>query len=803
MSFSGRNFIDLALPKDAFASIENTAAPVSSPSTDVSDDASADLQPAGDGVQPDVRAVEALTVPGMVTPNLTDADDATVVATTTAPLTERLARLTRGEVKALAENGQRVIIHPAVGGLLDFRVVAAPVSSRTLSAGLAAGTRTNSAALRARDSTDDDGGLEPDPKWEPRLTVFLTTPQSGGPRITGPSAGAVVKVTGHWTSMALTDTPTITATLDGQAVGPVAVNASASTYSLDVLVAQAGGHTLTVTGTASAPNSEGLTVQLTSTRTATITVELSGTGTPTTPPIVAITAPKDGTLLLSQAGTAVVTVGGTSAAGTGRTVAKVTLREGAEEYTATPDASGSWSIEIPLSGTGAHTITATATDDQGLSGIAATRAVHVSDQQPFRRLVNRLLIVETLNLSAFLGTFGAGRVIKTYSLLPGESATISVKSYTKSTEEQKSASSIVDSNATDSASDFEDSLASEQSSTEALTETSNYKVGASVSAGWGWGSASINAEFGGSANAARQEAVKNVSNATRKHSLKASTNRNVTVNTEYQVQRETGQEESTVRTISNINVSRTLNFVFRQMNQQHITIIHLTNVRVAHYCEDLMLDAKGLPAFRTDPVTGAKVLDIRPQYREVPLPELRTLLDRVITEDFRDQVRQDILHALSGIPDYQDQLKTAFEFVVPKDDQGNDVPTATYMQFPRGLSATVTDPTQSGADFTVPGIVLGVDVITMRTEGVLVDAVLGPGDGLDQYSKRLQEVALAERQVAVAERQAEVDRVALACKIVTDKDEKAAAVFAKLFPPPLAGTTITTTTTSDGAGSPR
>ena len=73
-------------------------------------------------------------------------------------------------------------------------------------------------------------------------------------------------------------------------------------------------------------------------------------------------------------------------------------------------------------------------------------------------------------------------------------------------------------------------------------------------------------------------------------------------------------------------------------------------------------------------------------------------------------------------------------------------------------------PEQSGATFTVPGIVLGVDVITMRTEGVLVDAVLGPGDGLDAYSKALQEVALAERRVAVAERQAEVDRLKLARK---------------------------------------
>jgi hypothetical protein len=85
----------------------------------------------------------------------------------------------------------------------------------------------------------------------------------------------------------------------------------------------------------------------------------------------------------------------------------------------------------------------------------------------------------------------------------------------------------------------------------------------------------------------------------------------------------------------------------------------------------------------------------------------------------------------------------------------------------------------------------------MRTEGVMVDAVLGPGNGLDQYSKELQEIALAERQVAVAERQAEVDRVALGREIVVDKDEVSAAVFAKVFPPTPVGTTVTTTTSNN------
>lgn len=38
------------------------------------------------------------------------------------------------------------------------------------------------------------------------------------------------------------------------------------------------------------------------------------------------------------------------------------------------------------------------------------------------------LIVEEYRLSNFLGQYGAGRTVKTFSLLPGESTTISVTS---------------------------------------------------------------------------------------------------------------------------------------------------------------------------------------------------------------------------------------------------------------------------------------------------------------------------------------------------------------------------------------
>lgn len=786
IAFSGSNYIEIRLPAEAFKSVETQ---VTSP---------------GAGSSPNelfsrngtaVQAGDALQLPPGVRAN-GDADDAApVLGEVDGPVTERLRRLTRGRVRDLAACGQRVVVRRAIGGVLDFQVTPAPVPAVAALAGLTAGVRAGITAHDIDKNPPGDGGPG-DVLVVPTLVAFLDAPQDNS-SFTGSAAGVVVRVGGRWQSVNTSGAPAVVVALDGQPAEAASVtqgaNGFAGTFSLDLNVPTAGTHAITVTASKSALDSENQTVNLTSTVRRNISVQLeSGDTNPApAPPSVAIAAPHDGQLVISQQGAATLTVSGSAAAGRGATLARVLVESDGHGVDAALAGDGSWAVQVPLDGAGTHAITAIAFDAAGLRSPTASRSVVVSDQQPFRRLLNRLLIVETLNLSSFLGPFGAGRACKTFSLLPGESATISVKSYTKTSEEQKAASSIVDSNATESADSFEDSLAAEQSSNETLTEAQNYKIGANVTAKWGWGSASINGEYSGSANASRQETVKNVANATRKHSLTASSNRTVTINTEYQVQQESGVEESTQRTISNINVSRTLNFVFRQMNQQHVTLIHLTNARAAFYTEDLMLDAQGQPAYRKnpdgtdylDPVTGAKVLDIRPTYRETPLPQLQALLDEGITEDYQSYAQNAILNALSGIPDHQDQLQAAYEWVIPRKQDGTPVPEARYMQFPRGLTTTFVDP-DSDFTVTVPGIVLHYDHITLRTEAVMVETLLGPGDGLDDYAQQLQLVAIAERQAAVDQQQAATERERLAQKIVADKDDAAAAIYAKLYPPP-------------------
>jgi hypothetical protein len=207
---------------------------------------------------------------------------------------------------------------------------------------------------------------------------------------------------------------------------------------------------------------------------------------------------------------------------------------------------------------------------------------------------------------------------------------------------------------------------------------------------------------------------------------------------------------------------------------------------MAHYTEDLMLDATGQPETvedKTDKEGKRRILHIVPTYREVSLPELRPLLSDALIATYPEKVEAAIVNALIAVPDYTDAVHPLIEWVIPKDSKDVPVPGTEYLRFRRDLSADFVD-TNGYTKFHVPGILLSYDHVVMRTEGVLVDAVLGEGDGLDPYSHGLQDAAVAERQVAIAERQAEVDRQALARKIVADKDEVAAGLYAKLFPPP-------------------
>lgn len=79
-----------------------------------------------------------------------------------------------------------------------------------------------------------------------------------------------------------------------------------------------------------------------------------------------------------------------------------------------------------------------------------------------------------------MSAYGAGRTIKTFSLLPGERTQIRVNTYNRSTESLRRATSIVDSTSDETESEFERTLLAEQSRQDGTSKSFESSVATST-----------------------------------------------------------------------------------------------------------------------------------------------------------------------------------------------------------------------------------------------------------------------------------------------------------------------------------
>lgn len=320
-----------------------------------------------------------------------------------------------------------------------------------------------------------------------------------------------------------------------------------------------------------------------------------------------------------------------------------------------------------------------------------------------------IFLVETYKLSNFLGDYGAGKVINTFSLLPGEKTKISIKSYRSSTVKTTEASSIFDSYTSETEDVFEDAVQSENTDKQMEEDTFNYHVEAEAEASWGWGSASVSGGVSGSTNSSRETFAKNMSSSTNKHANKASAQRDIQVNSTSESTTTEGEESVIERQIENINISRTLNFIFRQMNQEFISILHLVDVKVGFYngYEDTKM--------------------------EVPLYDLDTLLNYCIAKpEYIVKIKKDILFALSNIIDYKGQVHADF---ITKRSFNEDGGTKSEFYAVNRKKQSIYD----ANNLPVEGIILNADKNVLRTDGVIVEALLGMSEALGDISRTEKE----------------------------------------------------------------
>ena len=432
------------------------------------------------------------------------------------------------------------------------------------------------------------------------------------------------------------------------------------------------------------------------------------------------------------------------------------------------------------------------TPSEGMLGFSGDFDIIQPRPRPPEQVFPKILFFEKLQISTFLGNYGAGRVIKTFSLFPGEKTKISLKTYQKTVQKEETTvnfgSSVLDSVTEEAAVDFENSIQSEssnkytESEADILNSQKNYnkKEGSGsakvlwglVEAGGSGGSESsneISGEWG--TRSARESFSNTVSNALFKHSARASSKRDVEINTSQEQSTSTTSEKGSERTIErqieNVNVSRTLNLVFRQMVQEYISVLHLTDVKIALYDES--------PG----------------PYPQYSIHELDKFLDAYFTDDpeMRVAVLEGIIRELYFIFDYRDEPKQFLEQInlaFPDTTiDGLDINLPDSVSYLR-VNKSLTTPLEDREFIEVPGVVLKENVITMRTDGVVVDGFLGRGGDpeaglLDTYSASLQTETIREMSLKNALQQEEIDKIALGREVVANNDGRQARVFREVF----------------------
>jgi hypothetical protein len=370
----------------------------------------------------------------------------------------------------------------------------------------------------------------------------------------------------------------------------------------------------------------------------------------------------------------------------------------------------------------------------------------------------RFVIVEHYRLSSFFGDYGAGRTASVFSLMPGEETKLHVRSWRRTEQKMKEASSVFDSFTQEAADDFEQTLESEVTDQAGYEKSKEWNVKFNASSHFGFGkiaSADVGIEVGGagSTHSSREQMSKSVNKSTQHHSSKASGKRETTVSTDIEVSESQEFETITERVVKNTNLSRTLNVVARELNQEFTTYLALVDVTVAfandrgvfdefaiHELDDMLL--KYLPP---PPEPGSIIFDTPPFNR----------------------VRNALLQQIRTVFDFQGTQHDLLETV--------QVPNGRpYLRVRRSHHPDQPNPFYEPGFVPVEGIVLSVSRNTLRTDALIIDSLLGHGVALDNYALGLQQEALRKQQL-------ENRKVEVALGLIESLDEGRLEAYRSLF----------------------
>ena len=413
--------------------------------------------------------------------------------------------------------------------------------------------------------------------------------------------------------------------------------------------------------------------------------------------------------------------------------------------------------EIIVCGVGLNELTDKISEGQqpsfseGLGGYTSTTTYQ---QEPITPNPT-LFVIEEYTIASYLGDYGAGKTLKTMSLLPGEKTTITIKTFRESTTNQSRAENILESFTEDSVQEIERSIEDEssinQSSSTSVSHSANVQakasakivgVNAEVSAGY---------EFSLNNNSNRTSNVRSLGRALDKHVQNSNNHREVDVNTTTETTVTEGQEKTLTRELQNYNKSRVLNFVFRQLLQEYVTLTYLSDIRIGYtngYFESL---------------------------RVVDIEELDTLLDAVVQPQEKENVRAELLKYYCKVKNYNGFYK---DFIETKEiDYGDCVGVPGIEKFWGKIAGNLDSYSLGdGLEINVPGVILNVQKHILRTDSVVADALLGQGEALDCFNMRTQDATAMQAYLANAEL---LQKMEIVDQQATPADK--AAIYKKVF----------------------
>ena len=360
----------------------------------------------------------------------------------------------------------------------------------------------------------------------------------------------------------------------------------------------------------------------------------------------------------------------------------------------------------------------------------------------------QIFLIEHYKICSFIGDYGAGKVLKTFSLLPGEKTSISIRTFKQKKETKSKSENILDSFSSSSANDLEKILEQENtennsssfssSQTSQSSKTVSKKMSASLSAGAAT-KASIGGSIGSSTtnsngretslNNARDKNIRILSNSISKQTSKSDAFREVEVNIETTVSLTEELETTIFREIENLNNSRVLNFTFRQLLQGYKTFTYLDKVSLAFTTgnpNSVLIEDLG---------TSKKLLE------EVLYPKQPDQ-----SKSIADEVFNQLIVNYCNVFDYESDKQQFYEEVKETIDDcffGGDSEEFIYYR-KRSKYFEESNKLNPEIGHSLPGIVLNIENRIFRTDSVIVDSLLGHGEALDCFNLELQEATVTK-----------------------------------------------------------